>query len=139
MAQLERTAHDERKPEHLYGEVITGQVDTAARLPSRDVARLTEASVLPFGRGAAPEAFRRPPVRRDPERHFRFDVLLRGENRWTSNHLRFVDEAAALAHARGMSSRWNVIDKVRVVHADAPQGDRYLIGSEHQEWLARRA
>lgn len=63
----------------------------------------------------------------DPVRCFRFDVLQKGESHWTSNHLRFADEKAALEHARGLSSRWNVIEKIRVVREDAEQGDRYVV------------
>ena len=73
--------------------------------------------------------------RRDPATRFRFDILLTGEDRWTSNHLRFTDEDAALARARGLRSRWTVIDKIRVVREDAVQGEFYVEGSAHQEGM----
>lgn len=69
---------------------------------------------------------------------FRFDVLMVGENLWASNHLRFADEHDALVHARGMSSRWIVIEKMRITREGAPKGQPYVSGSEHPDWVGPR-
>jgi hypothetical protein len=69
---------------------------------------------------------------------FRFDVLMLGENRWASNHLRFADEHRALVHARGMSSRWIVIEKMRITSEGTPKEERYVSGSEHPDWAGPR-
>jgi hypothetical protein len=69
---------------------------------------------------------------------FRFDALMLGENLWTSNHLRFADEHAALVHARGMFSRWIVIEKMRIAREGAPKGEPYVSGSEHPDWAGPR-
>jgi hypothetical protein len=69
---------------------------------------------------------------------FRFDALMLGENLWASNHLRFADEHAALVHARGMFSRWIVIEKMRITREGAPKGEPYVSGSEHPDWVGPR-
>jgi hypothetical protein len=70
---------------------------------------------------------------------FRFDVLMVGENLWASNHLRFADEHDALVHARGMSSRWIVIEKMRITREGTPKRQPYVSGSEHSDWAGPRA
>jgi hypothetical protein len=135
-----------------------------ARLPSKSPAeeRLENASIAEKGESPAPDnsrpagmrtgssisllvfeapvkrRHRRPPARRDPAIRFRFDVLLTGEDRWTSNHLRFADEGTALARARGLQSRWIVIDKIRVVTEDAAREEPYVEGSAHPDGTRAR-
>src|SRR5664280_1920301 len=70
--------------------------------------------------------------------HFRFEILLYGEDRWASNQMLFTDEVGALNHAWGMFSRWIIIEKIRTRYQDAPKGERYLSGSEHPEWAGSR-
>jgi len=79
-----------------------------------------------------------PPPSQDAVLGFRFDILVHGESRWASNQLRFADEEAALVHAHGMSSRWVIIEKIRIVPQDAPKGEPYIVGSEHPDWVGPR-
>jgi hypothetical protein len=64
----------------------------------------------------------------------RFELLLCGEDCWTSNHLLFADEIGALNHARGIFSRWIIIEKIRIRGEGAPKDERYVSGSEHPDW-----
>jgi hypothetical protein len=52
---------------------------------------------------------------------FCFDILLYGEDRWTSNHLLFPDSGGALDHARGMCTRWFTIEKIRIRRHGTPK------------------
>jgi hypothetical protein len=76
----------------------------------------------------AEATFHRPPhdsrhVIGDARLVMRVDVLIYGEPCWASNELRFLDEAEARTFARGLRSRWIVIEKTRVVPETWPSND----------------
>jgi hypothetical protein len=61
----------------------------------------------------------------------RVDLLVSGEPCWRSNDLRFLDEGEALAFARGLRSRWTVVEAFRVVPESTPGQQVYEPGSEY--------
>jgi hypothetical protein len=69
----------------------------------------------------------------------RVDFLMSGETCWASNELRFLDDADAVAFARGLCGRWTVVDRFRVVPQDWPVREHYRAGSGCRADRADRA
>jgi hypothetical protein len=71
---------------------------------------------------------------------YRVDVLARGEVRWASNALRFDSEAEADEYAHDLSSRWTLVEKMRVVPSSHPEREEYKTfepGDKHCHWGMR--
>jgi hypothetical protein len=65
----------------------------------------------------------------------RVEVLAKGEVRWAANSRECNTPQEATTYARDLYSRWTLVEKLRIVPASHPKGERYEPGSDDPELL----